>query len=117
MIGFFSYGFPIGLSLYWNTFSIFGIIQQHRVSGWGGLKDLWEKKKNNQKTTDELLKLLNINGEVTVELKDEIIYLVLETEDSGIVIGRHGDILESLQTILALCISKNLTSFIEYRLK
>ncbi|MEK7186304.1 MAG: YidC/Oxa1 family membrane protein insertase [Patescibacteria group bacterium] len=45
MIGFFSYGFPIGLSLYWNTFSIFGIIQQHRVSGWGGLKDLWEKKK------------------------------------------------------------------------
>lgn len=29
MIGFFSYGFPVGLSLYWNTFSIFGIIQQH----------------------------------------------------------------------------------------
>jgi YidC/Oxa1 family membrane protein insertase len=28
MIGFFSYSLPIGLSLYWNTFSIFGIIQQ-----------------------------------------------------------------------------------------
>jgi YidC/Oxa1 family membrane protein insertase len=46
MIGFFSYGFPIGLSLYWNTFSIFGIIQQYQISGWGGLKDLWKKKKN-----------------------------------------------------------------------
>lgn len=46
MIGFFSYGFPIGLSLYWNTFSIFGIVQQYRVSGWGGLGDLWAKKKN-----------------------------------------------------------------------
>lgn len=31
MIGFFSYTFPIGLSLYWNTFTIFGIIQQYLV--------------------------------------------------------------------------------------
>lgn len=37
MIGFFSYGFPIGLSLYWNTFTIIGIIQQHLISGPGGL--------------------------------------------------------------------------------
>lgn len=29
MIGFFSYGFPVGLSLYWITFTIFGIIQQY----------------------------------------------------------------------------------------
>ena len=32
MIGFFSYGFPIGLSLYWNAFTIFGIIQQYFVN-------------------------------------------------------------------------------------
>ena len=43
MIGFFSWGFPIGLSLYWNTFTIFGIIQQYRISGLGGLKDWMEK--------------------------------------------------------------------------
>ncbi len=43
MIGFFSYGFPIGLSLYWNTFTIFGIIQQYRISGLGGLKDWMDK--------------------------------------------------------------------------
>ena len=43
MIGFFSYNFPIGLSLYWNTFTIFGIIQQYRVSGLGGLKG-WVNK-------------------------------------------------------------------------
>ncbi len=29
MIGFFAYSFPLGLSLYWNTFTVFGIIQQH----------------------------------------------------------------------------------------
>lgn len=31
MIGFFSFGFPVGLSLYWNIFSIFGIIQQYWI--------------------------------------------------------------------------------------
>src|ERR1035437_8862831 len=45
MIGFFSYGFPIGLSLYWNTFTIFGIIQQYRISGLGGAKE-WVDKLN-----------------------------------------------------------------------
>jgi YidC/Oxa1 family membrane protein insertase len=37
IIGFTSFKFPMGLSLYWNTFTIFGIIQQYRIQGWGGL--------------------------------------------------------------------------------
>lgn len=37
MIAFFSYGFPIGLSLYWNTFTIIGIVQQYIISGPGAL--------------------------------------------------------------------------------
>lgn len=45
MIGFFSYSFPIGLSLYWNTFTIFGILQQYQIQGLGGLKDWIEKIK------------------------------------------------------------------------
>lgn len=32
MIGFFSFQFPLGLSLYWNTFTIFGIIQQQQIN-------------------------------------------------------------------------------------
>ncbi|MBI2617651.1 membrane protein insertase YidC [Candidatus Gottesmanbacteria bacterium] len=32
MIGFFAYTFPIGLSLYWNTFTVFGIIQQRQIA-------------------------------------------------------------------------------------
>lgn len=44
MIGFFSWGFPIGLSLYWNTFTVFGIIQQYKITGLGGLST-WIKKK------------------------------------------------------------------------
>jgi YidC/Oxa1 family membrane protein insertase len=45
MIGFFSYQFPIGLSLYWNTFSIFGIIQQYQLQGLGGLESWFKKDK------------------------------------------------------------------------
>ncbi len=37
MIAFFSYGFPLGLSLYWNTFTIIGIIQQYIIAGPGSL--------------------------------------------------------------------------------
>lgn len=32
MIGFFAYSFPLGLSLYWNTFTVFGIIQQYKLN-------------------------------------------------------------------------------------
>jgi YidC/Oxa1 family membrane protein insertase len=49
MIGFFSFNFPFGLSLYWNTFSIFGIIQQYKISGWGGMEEIWQKLKTLQK--------------------------------------------------------------------
>lgn len=50
MIGFFSFTFPIGLSLYWNTFTIFGIIQQYKIGGLGGLEDLWQKTKKLRKS-------------------------------------------------------------------
>lgn len=36
-IGIAAFNFPLGLSLYWNTFSIFAIIQQYRLQGLGGL--------------------------------------------------------------------------------
>ncbi|MBU1000548.1 YidC/Oxa1 family membrane protein insertase [Patescibacteria group bacterium] len=37
MIGYFAFSFPTGLALYWNTYTILGIIQQRRISGWGGM--------------------------------------------------------------------------------
>ena len=44
MIAFFSYGFPVGLSLYWNTFTVFCIIQQYLISGAGSLNQYLPKK-------------------------------------------------------------------------
>lgn len=43
MIGFFSFNFPLALSLYWNTFTIFGIIQQYKITGPGELKTWLDK--------------------------------------------------------------------------
>jgi YidC/Oxa1 family membrane protein insertase len=45
MIGFFSWSLPIGLSFYWNTFTIFGIIQQYLISGPGAMADWLQKLK------------------------------------------------------------------------
>jgi YidC/Oxa1 family membrane protein insertase len=38
MLGFLSFTFALGLSFYWNTFTIFGMIQQYKLQGWGGLE-------------------------------------------------------------------------------
>lgn len=46
MIGFFSFSFPVGLSLYWNTFTIFGILQQYILVGPGGLSSWLRKIRN-----------------------------------------------------------------------
>lgn len=43
MIGYIAFTFPLGLALYWNTLTLVGIWQQHRISGWGGLGELVRK--------------------------------------------------------------------------
>ncbi|MDO8573594.1 MAG: YidC/Oxa1 family membrane protein insertase [Candidatus Daviesbacteria bacterium] len=50
MIGYFAFSFPVGLAIYWNTYTILGILQQHRVAGWGGMADLINKIKNGKST-------------------------------------------------------------------
>lgn len=50
MIGYFSFTFPLALALYWNTFTLFGIIQQYRVGGLGRIGDWKEKLYPSSKT-------------------------------------------------------------------
>ncbi len=63
------------------------------------------------KTIEDLLRVLSIEAQYSVVFGENIIEVVLETEEGGIVIGYHGEILESLQLILSLCISKELGIF------
>lgn len=43
MFGFFVWSAPIGLALYWITFSVIGILQQGITGGWSGLTNLLPK--------------------------------------------------------------------------
>ena len=46
MIGFFAWQFPVGLAIYWNVYTILGILQQYQVTGWGGLESLVTRVKS-----------------------------------------------------------------------
>lgn len=50
MIGFFAFQFPIGLAIYWNTFTLMGIWQQYSISGWGGVAKWFGKTPNLKET-------------------------------------------------------------------
>lgn len=65
-----------------------------------------------EKVVAESIKELEIDGTFTVEASDEMIDIIMETRDTGIVIGYHGEILESLQLFLSLAIAKKLGRFV-----
>ncbi len=70
-----------------------------------------------RETTKELLELLSIDASFKINVSEEGADVVLETEERGIIIGHHGDVLESLQLILSLCVSKRVKKFIRISLE
>ena len=64
-----------------------------------------------KKVVSQLFKLLGVKDSFEINESDEVLEIVLETEESGIIIGRHGDTLESLQLILSLVLAKEVGEF------
>lgn len=66
--------------------------------------------------TEKLLKLLDVDGDFEIlEQKngdEESLEIVLNTKDTGVVIGYHGDTLEGLQLVLSLCVARKLGRFV-----
>ncbi len=60
----------------------------------------------------EFLTKLDIKADAAVEPNDESVEVVLETEESGIIIGYHGETLEGLQLLMSLAVSKRIGRFI-----
>jgi len=71
-------------------------------------KEKIDHKKLILETAEELLKQLQVEAKVSVEEKDEAFNVQIETEDTGILIGYHGETLSSFQLILALMIYKKI---------
>ena len=69
-----------------------------------------------QEITEKLLKLVDVDGDFEIlESKDketESVEIVLNTKDTGVVIGYHGDTLEGLQLVLSLCVARTLGRFV-----
>jgi spoIIIJ-associated protein len=59
----------------------------------------------------DLLKRLGIDGDFELTESDGILEVLLKTEETGIVIGYHGEVLDSLQLVLSLMISQKLGRF------
>ena len=66
--------------------------------------------------TEKLLKLLDVDGDFEIleskEGDEESLEIILNTKDTGVVIGYHGDTLEGLQLVLSLCVARNLGRFV-----
>ena len=69
------------------------------------------KSKTLDKSIKKFLEMLGITAGVLVEETEETISVSLETEDTGMIIGYHGETLEALQLILALILAKEAGEF------
>ncbi len=58
--------------------------------------------------TEDLLARLEIAASVSVKFIEEVYQVKVETEESGLLIGFHGDTLSSFQLILGLIVYKKL---------
>jgi spoIIIJ-associated protein len=65
-----------------------------------------------EEVVEKLLSLLEIEGEFEVISAQDHIDIIIETKDTGMVIGYHGEVLDSLQLIFSLIISRKLDRFL-----
>lgn len=71
-----------------------------------------EELKIVEQVVEEFFKRLQIDGTFSVVENGETVDVMMETKDTGIVIGYHGEILESLQLVLSLAVAKSLGRFV-----
>lgn len=67
-------------------------------------------EKQLKETAEELLELMGLTAKVSVEtdIANEALVVQIETEEAGILIGRHGETISALQLILNQIISTKL---------
>lgn len=70
-----------------------------------------------QKKTEELLNLLDVKATVSVVVEGEVAQINLETDETGMLIGYHGETLEALQLVLSLMLARELGEFVRVSLE
>jgi spoIIIJ-associated protein len=70
-----------------------------------------EKNKKIEPTIKKFFESLEIDVNFNISEDEEAIAVTLETEDTGILIGYHGETLEALQLVLSLLLAKKRGEF------
>jgi len=70
-----------------------------------------ETNKKTEKVIKKFFASLGIDAKFDVLEDEEAIGITLETEDTGIIIGYHGETLEALQLVLSLLLAKERGEF------
>ncbi len=70
-----------------------------------------ENKETTKKLIQELFDSLGIKDSFEVTDSEESIDVVINSEDPGLIIGHHGDTLDSIQLVLSLMLAKKLGEF------
>jgi len=70
------------------------------------------EKKTIEEVVQQFFDLLEIDGTFSLVENGDILDVIVETKDSGIIIGYHGEVLESLQLILSLAVAKKIGRFV-----
>jgi len=65
-----------------------------------------------KEVTDKLLAQLEVSGSANVVVNEDLADIILETEESGLIIGYHGEILEAMQLLISLIASKQIGRFV-----
>ena len=71
-----------------------------------------KEQKEVEKIIEKLFAQLEIEGTFEVAAGDGVLDVLMDTKDSGMVIGYHGEILESLQLVTSLLVAKKLGRFV-----
>lgn len=63
-------------------------------------------------TVEKFLAELELEATFSLNQNEDVVEVAMETQDSGIIIGYHGEMLESLQLVLSLVVAKKLGHFV-----
>ena len=79
----------------------------------GGVYNSESPAENAKNFIKDILTAMGIDAEVTAELKDDVVEINLEGENMGVVIGKRGDTLDSLQYLTSLVVNQRSEDYIK----
>jgi len=71
-----------------------------------------KEEKSVKEVVEKLFATLEIDGGFTLSSNGDTLDVLMDTKDTGIVIGYHGEVLEALQLVTALVVARKLGRFV-----